>query len=40
MIEDKINELKTISPHSVSPKGREVAQQIKINTKIDLQINC
>jgi len=40
MIEEKINELKTISPHWISLKGREVVQQIKINTKIDLQINC
>ena len=39
MIEEKINELKMLSSHSVSPKGREVAQKFKINTKIDLQTN-
>ncbi len=39
MIEEKVNELKMASPHSVSSKEREVEQKFKINTKIDLNIN-
>jgi transcription-repair coupling factor len=39
MIEEKINELKIASHHSVSPKGREAVYGSKINTKIDLQSN-
>ena len=41
MVEQKIAELKEQSPLSVSPQGREETQKniLKINTKIDLQLN-